>query len=732
MPATDGWSVEHAQIAATPIVVGAADSGTMPDGSFRMFAVTNVAPDSELVEIDPWEGVVVERYELTGTTGSWGVHVAADGTVWAGSYGRGIVYQLPWGSETLIAHPQATPDTSFVWQVDTDGAGNLYAGTYEGWAKDGAPARLIRIDPDGEQHVYEPFREMDRYVRSTAVVGDRVYAGTGSANGQLYEVDPGTGDREVIPLPEELGACGFVYELTAVGDHLAARFQQCDNAEHTDIGYVLDPESRTWYPGEIPIFAGAISQPAENGTLYVGAEGLIQAFDPETGALDALSDSPTRTTKDVELTVHPDTGANIVVSLAGDGTLIRHDIDAGTHTHLTVEGLTGDGGRTARTAAVGPDDAYYVSLRRTGGLGRFDPDDGSWTFEPGIGQAQGMAVHEGIMYIGLYTGARIVAYDPSVDWGEGNPRELFQLVDHGQDRPFAMVSAGEYLAIGTVPDYGRLTGALTLYDPGTEQLAVLTDPFTDRSIIALTYRDGVLYGGTAIYGGGGARPVRTEGTVFAWDIATETMLWETTPLPGETGIGAVAVDTHGRLFAASVGQVVELDPATGTPLQSATVTADTSDQLYGSWHISDLSYNAAEGALYLSTRAQVVRLSPSTLADITPVATAGELLRVADDGTNFWMSERAVHAGTLAPLTEATVVEPLPVSFVDGPGTANDVMVIPEVAGVRYLLNGDPLTAGEHSAAGEVTVTAAPADGFRISAGTPRWWTHTFEARVSR
>src|SRR5699024_5637514 len=56
----DEWDVEHDEISTEEITVGAADSATMPDGSYRVFAVTNSLPDSFLVEIDPWEGEVVE------------------------------------------------------------------------------------------------------------------------------------------------------------------------------------------------------------------------------------------------------------------------------------------------------------------------------------------------------------------------------------------------------------------------------------------------------------------------------------------------------------------------------------------------------------------------------------------------------------------------------------------------------------------------------------------------
>lgn len=726
----DDWNIEHAEITSDEITVGAADSATMPDGSYRIFAVTNSAPDSYLVEIDPWEGEVVESHELRGTPGSHGVHVAPDGTVWAGSYGQGIVYELPWQSETLVEHPPATSETSFVWEVDTDEAGNLYGGTYGGFADPVGPAHLIRIAPNGEQHVYEPFRETDTYVRSTAAVGDKVYAGTGPRDAQIFEVDPLTGERVAIAVPEELGTCTFVYGLTAVGDQLAAQFQDCDHGDGL-VGYVLDPETRTWLPGEIPVYSGAVSQPAEDGTLYVGAQGRVAAFDPQTGDIEHLSDGARYGTQDVELTTDPTTGAATVMSIDSTGTVIRHNLEDGTDTSVLPEGLTGDSGRTARTAVVGPDDAYYVSLRRNGGLGRFDPAEGTWTYEPGIGQAQGMTVHDDVMYIGLYPTARIMAYDPSEDWSEGNPHEIFRLDGDGQDRPFAMVSAGDLLAIGTVPDYGLGTGALTIYDPDSGEVAVHSEPFTDRSVIALDYHDGVLYGGTAIYGGGGWTPVRTEGTAFAWDIATETMLWETVPLPGETGIGAVTVDERGRLFVASVGQVAEINPDTGAPLQTAVVTDDTSDQLYGSWHISDLNYNEVEGALYLSTGREIVRLLPTTLEDITPAPTAGELLRVAEDGTNFWMSGRAVHTGTLEPLQEAQVVEPGPVTFTDEDGTAGDSYTVPNVEGVEYLLDGAVIGAGTYPGEGEVTVTARAAEGYVLAEDATTQWSHTFDTTDS-
>ncbi|MGP9581079.1 hypothetical protein ACT3SQ_04325 [Brachybacterium sp. AOP42-C2-15] len=662
----EGWDIAHAEVPAAKVTLGSADTAVMPDGNVRTFAVSNGRPDSQLVEIDPLSGEVIRSLRMADAEGSWGLRITDEGDVWASSQIQGEMWELPWGAEEPIAHDRPTPDSSFVWQVDADEAGAVYGGTYQGWAEDQTPkppAVLFRIGPDGEQTVYDAFGAEHEYVRSTAVVGDTVYAGTGSIDGKLFAVDPTTGDREEIPLPEDLGTCTFVYEMTRIGEQLAVRLQECDNGTSSNIGVIYDPTTGDWSDWRIDEFSGAISQPSDDGVVYAAADGVIAAFDLNGGTGQEptgtpLSSEVSPSTKDVELVTDPATGDDVVVSVSATGKIIRHDLTRGSVDSGIPEGLAGDTGATARTAVTDADGNYHVSLRRTGGLGSFTLAEGAWTYEGGIGQGQGMTVHDGIVYIGLYPSARISAYDPTENWEQGNPREVASLDDDGQDRPFALVSAGDQLAIGTVAEYGSLNGSLALYDPVTDELTVHTEEFSDRSIIALVHHDGVLYGGTTIYGGNGSTPTRAEGTVFAWNIETEQILWERPVLPGEKGIGAVTVDEHGRLFAASVGKVAEIDPESGETVQSADITDDESGSLQGAWHISDLSWNSVENALYLSTRTQVVRIDPRTLEDITPVPTEGELLRVAPDGTNFWMNGRTVHSGSLPPLPEEPDQQP--------------------------------------------------------------------------
>lgn len=68
------------------------------------------------------------------------------------------------------------------------------------------------------------------------------------------------------------------------------------------------------------------------------------------------------------------------------------------------------------------------------------------------------------------------------------------------------------------------------------------------------------------------------------------------------------------------------------------------------------------------------------------------------------------------------------VTFTDLPGTDEDAVVVPDVPGVTYLLDGDPVGPGRHPATGSVVVTAEARDGFHLAPGTAARWEHTFDA----
>ncbi|GAA2771382.1 hypothetical protein GCM10020219_046080 [Nonomuraea dietziae] len=120
-----------------------------------------------------------------------------------------------------------------------------------------------------------------------------------------------------------------------------------------------------------------------------------------------------------------------------------------------------------------------------------------------------------------------------------------------------MVSAGRYLAVGTMPDLGHLGGVLAIWDPVEGRLRhSQRNVVTDQSIVSLAYRDGVVYGGTSIYSGQSATPpTQKEARLFAWSVAENRMLWEITPAPGKPAVPALAFDSLGRLWGVAGGEV---------------------------------------------------------------------------------------------------------------------------------------------------------------------------------
>src|SRR5699024_12842755 len=85
-------------------------------------------------------------------------------------------------------------------------------------------------------------------------------------------------------------------------------------------------------------------------------------------------------------------------------------------------------------------------------------------------------------------------------------------------RPRHMISAGEHVAIATIPNYGELGGGLTLLDPDTGEHEFTRDIVADQSVTDLAYADGTVFAGTSIHGGLDSTPTADTAEVFAWDV----------------------------------------------------------------------------------------------------------------------------------------------------------------------------------------------------------------------
>lgn len=74
------------------------------------------------------------------------------------------------------------------------------------------------------------------------------------------------------------------------------------------------------------------------------------------------------------------------------------------------------------------------------------------------------------------------------------------------------------------------------------------------------------------------------------------------------------------------------------------------------------------------------------------------------------------------------IVTPLPVTFSDRSGSANDSYTVPAVTGVRYMMNGAVVPAGTYTATGDVMITAEAEIGFGLTPGATTSWANAFSS----
>src|ERR1035441_10916293 len=93
-------------------------------------------------------------------------------------------------------------------------------------------------------------------------------------------------------------------------------------------------------------------------------------------------------------------------------------------------------------------------------------------------------------------------------------------VGGGPVRPRGMIRGpGGLIYIGSEPPYGQLGGALGVWDPRQNKtIENYRNLITNQSIVSLAYepKSGLIFGGSAVWGGGGTRATEKEARVFAF------------------------------------------------------------------------------------------------------------------------------------------------------------------------------------------------------------------------
>ncbi|WP_409341999.1 cohesin domain-containing protein [Paenibacillus sp. MBLB4367] len=567
---------------------------------------------------------------------SWSLVVSPDGgSVYISSSG-GRLYRYSAATKEIEPLGIIRAGETAIYGLVTDEAGNVYGGTY--------PNALVwKYDPaTGKFSDYGRMSETNSYVRSLAYHNGSLYAGLGTA-GAIVKLNPATGEKTPVPLPTVTGVTygnyPFVYNLDVVGDYLFAHLS--GGGISTLIAY--DLVQGQWRPEQFPNFHGnRVSQPM-NGKAYfklnaTGANKLIE-LDLATFQTRATAMEQGFSMKGggwATFANDPELPGPTLVNTLFNGSIGFFNIQ--TEKRIEKPAIVAGQAIPIHSLEKGPDGKLYMGGYPGGSAAAFDPVTKQNTVFT-MGQPESIGHIGGKIIFNTYPHAEIYELDTAKPIAAGNPVKLF-VIGEEQDRPYVNVTAGSKMYMGTIPDYGKLGGALVEYDSASASETkhrVYRNVVQDQSIVGLAYKDGKIYGSTTVMGGLDATPTATAAKMFIWDTATQTKTAEFAPaIPGSATapimISGLVFGPDGLLWAAADGTIFAVDPATKAVVKSKTIYPGV--QKYGMWRPIHLRFGA-DGLLYTDLYGKLTIVNPLTM-EFKSLNIATPLFTLGNDGNMYY------------------------------------------------------------------------------------------------
>ncbi|WP_166349602.1 hypothetical protein [Phytoactinopolyspora limicola] len=489
----------------------------------------------------------------------------------------------------------------------------LYGTTYPG-------AKVYSYNTvSGDVHDYGPVFTDGAYAWGFDQVDGELWVGTGAV-GRLYSVDPGSGDITEIDLPDGVEP-DFVNRIIRHGDLVFVAYSP-GSPENVA---VYDLTAGEWCCTQtLRSTVGTWSKASYDGQFFYVSGDTVYGYDLDARATVSIGWESSALAAEVEGTISlelvdlglPEFPGTSLVGLRGDGALWRYNLATGDGD--VVSGDIHGAPATVHSIGHGADGNVYVGAYLSSGvMARVDRSTGELEQLSGPGQADSMIAHRNHTVVGVYPSASFYAGQPAQDWEWGeNPSHLFTVgrgAPHGQDRPLTMVSAGPVVAAGTVPNYGELGGALVLFDPkrGGAGYEVHRNVVHDQSVVALAYRNGLVYGGTSIHGGLSSDSTQDEAELFIWDVKAGEVVWSDVVVPGATIMHELTFTPNGDLWGLTeTGTLFQFDRHTREVVNTVE-TGITNSNVWG--RLSELFYRESDGYLYGNTGGRLFRLDPDSL-----------------------------------------------------------------------------------------------------------------------
>lgn len=566
---------------------------------------------------------VVKEMPLPGAIVAWAFGLAPDGTVYIGTTSNGHLMTYTPGADDVTDLGQAISGESSIWDLEwVPSLNQLYGGTAD-------HNKVFKYTASGGLLDLGTMVAGESHVRSLAFnsASGLLYAGIGS-HAHLIEYNRTTGSKTDI-LPAAYAYENSVYDLDMVNGKLIVRLEP-------DYKFlVMDPSTRT-VVNEFPGSSRGVSplSPIDD-KFYFSYKNILYNYDFSSNSttnlnIDLQGEALNYAFVQLNQTNYP---GYTMVGLAGNtGKMYKYNLSTGFYEIRDLPLFP----QPIDIFEIGEDSngLIYSSGFVSGGIETYNPTTGSVNSYKGIGQSEGIMPLGSMMYFGKYPDAVIYRYDPSTAWSvPSNPTELFRLDGYEQDRPLAMLgveSTGK-MYIGTAPDYGKLGGALTVYNPATNTHPTTRNILNQQSITSFAFKNNELFGGGSIYGGTGSIATETEAKLFIYNTTTDLKSTELVPVAGMKLITGLIVGPDGNIWGFADGTLFVLSPTTRTVTYTSSLFPSFSNRLYGArMEIGD------DGWVYGTLGGTFFKLNPTTKA-MTVLRNKGDANRlVKDSNGNFY------------------------------------------------------------------------------------------------
>ncbi|WP_226675814.1 FIMAH domain-containing protein [Rossellomorea aquimaris] len=520
-------------------------------GDGEIYYATNGSPATFYAN-DAVTGEKIFSQSLPGSDVVWGMTVGSDGNVYfAGTY-NGILYRYVVDEQRLEEVGQS-PSDNWIWQLDATEDGKIYGATYPN-------AKVFEYDIETDTLTdLGRFHEEQNYARGLGVTDENLYVGIGTT-AYLMKMNRETGERKEIQLPIS-GTSTSVSNVWEYGDRLFVAYGTSMlvlDVETEEVVHEMNWEDEHAYDGLI-----SPPSPYDDSLIYFKDKRTneLWTYDMDTDETQAVEPK-------VTLPASPVKAYEWTTNEAGEQVLsiLHHQIEYSTYNPKTNEVKVlypevEKQGLSIQSLEIGPDEKVYMGGYQ-GSFGVYDTSSESYLLrERNPHQIEGIGFMNGNVYMGIYGGAQIYKYDPELpfkyeDGGSGDNPEMVHDIGDDQSRPFTFASGDDKLFTGTISDYGKLGGALTIFDEKTGEWNTIRNIIENQSIIGLAYKDGMLYGGSTTAGGLGIDPTEKEARMFEYVASTgdyELFDLELDGIKTPEMIGELSFGPDGNLWGAAYG-----------------------------------------------------------------------------------------------------------------------------------------------------------------------------------